>query len=88
MQSVLDRQCLGNDPHGGAIPRRRRKQKVGRLEAAGPSHGLRHHGRIAGNVLADETGNETGVIVVAAAGSEADIEVDDLTLEELVGWLG
>ena len=62
-------------------------RKVGELEAAGAGHGLRHHGRIARNMLADEAGDQPRVIVVAAAAREADVEIDGLALEERLGRL-
>ena len=57
---------------------------VGRHQiAAGSRHVLRHDGRIAGHVLAEETRHQPPISVIAAAGRRADDDRDRLAPIEL-----
>ena len=58
-----------------------------RQERAGARLVLRHHGRIAGDVLADMAGEQPRIDVVAAGRRIADDELDLLALVELLGGL-
>ena len=68
--------------------RRDRVEPVGRAAAAGAGHVLRHDGRLAGNVRADEAAEHAGIEVVAAAGAVADDEGDALAAIEVGDVVG
>ena len=57
------------------------------LHRAGARHVLHHHGRIAGDVLADVTAEQARIEVVAAAGGEADQDGDGLAAIEVLRGL-
>ena len=86
-QRVLDRRRLRNDADRRAVLGRGGEQVVGGAQAAAAGHGLRDDGRLARDVPAEEARDQAAVIVVGAAGTEADVEIDGLALEELIGAL-
>ena len=57
---------------------------VGRLEAAGAGHVLRHDGGMARNVLAEMARHQPSIGIVAAADAVADEERDSLALVEVL----
>ena len=69
---------------GGAVPGRDRVHVAGRLVAARARHVLHHDRRVAGNVFAHVAAERAAVVVVAAAGSAADKDVDGLAAVELL----
>ena len=67
----------------GAVARRLREQVVRHLDAAGAGHVLRHHGGIAGDVLAEVARDQPRLQVVFAADADADQHVDGLAAVEI-----
>ena len=63
----LERRCCSAQANGRPSVRRDVVEVIGRRDAAGARHVAHHHGRIAGNVLADMAGDRARQRVVAAA---------------------
>jgi hypothetical protein len=77
------RERVLDHPDGGAVARRDGGEIVGHLQPAGAGHVLRHHGRIARDMLADMPRHEPGPQVVLAAHADADQNVDRLAAIEI-----
>ena len=76
--------AAADDAEGRAVLRARRCRASWRAAAMpAPSHVLRHHGRVAGDVLADVAREHARVEVVGAADAVADVEIDGLALVEV-----
>ena len=88
VEQRIDAGGAGEGAEIRAVLRRRGEDIVCGFERAGARHVLRHHGRVAGDVLADVAGEMASVQIVAAADREADHHVDGLALVELLRALG
>ena len=82
-ERLVGRRCLAEHGEDGAVLRRDLVEPVRGAAAAGARHVLRDHGRLAGNLLAEEAREQLGIDVVAAAGTIADDQPHGLAAIEL-----
>src|SRR5262249_4783775 len=87
LQQRIDAGGAGERADGPAVLRCRRIDEVRGLQRARTWHVLRHHGRVAGNMLADVAREVPTVQVVAAANREADYQIDGFALVEFLDTL-
>jgi hypothetical protein len=88
LQHLLDGEGLGRSGDRGAVARRHVVEPVGHGEAAGTRHVLRHHRRVARDVLRHVLGDEATVEVIAASRNGADVIGDGLAPEEVLDRIG
>src|SRR5262249_25368723 len=77
-QDLVLRDALIEQPERGAVLGRDTIQIVGGNHAVGTRHVRYDHALVAGNVLADVTGEQPRILIVAAARAERHVERDGL----------
>ena len=73
----VHRKADGCPVAGGAVV-----EEIHHRQAAGARHVLHHHARVAGNIFADVRRKDARREIIGAARRNADIEAQDLALEE------